>query len=252
MKTSRLISALLIAWSSNLAARPLEASDTSASGRHGATLLFIDFTTKPDVRDARILLAGVAKILEASEMAGRFMVKSITESYAQSEIIFEARFPDCRDTSILADCSIEAAKFQKRRLATRLAGELRALIKNSEGARNSDILGTIVLQTLAYGSISQIYVFTDGIDSVAGVHFRHASSGEVGRYCEALVRGQQAKPLSGTKLVMFGVGRNHDGDRTPLPLSDYFKLKFNWEACLNALGAAAVTIVPQLGEPDDM
>ena len=212
-------------------------------------LFLVDTTTPYDEIDKAVVVETVNKAFLALKGGDRFAVRTITDSYARSERLFERCLPMCEGGGALDRfffCNDGLIRSDTERLRNDMVRALKEKLSRFTELQNSDILRTIARGGAGGNrwrrSNAELYVFSDLIENsneISGYElFNTGNQALLAR----LKRDKLIPELRGTDIRVAGIGRAGTPDRRPLNVAELNKLVEFWTAYFEAASAAEIEI----------
>ncbi len=231
--------------------------DYCSYGDH-TRLILVDRTTSYDDLDKRVFATGLSKIVDGFETGDRVIIHAITADFVQGEREFDGCVPGCPKKGLLdwlfSDCRDLVARADRTKFVRDLAINARGLLDNPREFPRSDIARSIARVTssisnsvdLPNANLRDIYVFSDLIENSTELPWPAIVDSSPQILVERL-RGLGVRPeLAGAKIRIFGFGRFHDKERTPLQPSTEAKIRDFWMLYLTDGGASQINIEQRL------
>ncbi len=222
------------------------------------TVLFlVDRTMAYDTNDKTLMNEGVGKIVPRLTVGDRVVVQSITSDYVYGERKFDECVPGCPEGTSLFDrylgqCNTVAANADYKRFRRSLTNVFRGFLSEQAEYRRSDILGSIAGVSSAVEqmhrqerrpadqerrSLGDVYLFTDLLENSEDFPWPAIVAKEPAGLVD-YIRSRELLPnLQGASITVFGYGRLHDKERSPLNATTDQRLRRFWSTYFEA-GAA--------------
>ncbi len=231
--------------------------DYCSYGDH-TRLILVDRTTSYDDVDKKVFVTGLSKIVDGFEIGDRVIIHAITADFVQGEREFDGCVPGCPKKGLLdwlfSDCRDLVARADLTNFVRDLAIEARGLLDNPREFPRSDIARSIARVTssisnpadLSNAHLEDVYIFSDLIENSTELPWPAIVDSSPQILVERL-RGFGVRPeLAGAKVRVFGFGRFHDQERTPLRPVTEAKVRDFWKLFLTDGGASQVNIEQRL------
>ena len=233
------------------------AGDYCSYGSH-TRLVLVDRTTSYDDLDKRVFAAGLSKIVDGFETGDRVIVHAITADFVRGERAFDECMPGCPKKGLLgwlfSECRDLQARADRTSFVRDLAITARGLLDNPREFPRSDIARSIARVTSsihspvdsANASLGQAYIFSDLIENSTELPWPAIVNSSPQLLVERLTSLGIRPELAGAKVWVFGFGRFHDKERTPLRVDTETKVRNFWTLFLTEGGASEVNIEQNL------
>jgi hypothetical protein len=213
------------------------------------SLLFIDVTTPYDDTDRREIKRIFASVVETLSVGDRLTVRTISEKYADSILVFDQCKPGCPPGEGVAAqylgtrCSQTQMQADLDGYLGALIRDMQPLIQNESESRYSDVLATLGRLTHSFAEgrrYDEIVLYSDMLENSPDrpwIWFRDQSADDLLRAAEAAMLLPRAEDAV---VRIFGFGRLHSEGRPLLPTMVDNKLRAFWSDYFLAGGAAKV------------
>ena len=222
------------------------------------TVLFlVDRTMAYDTNDKTLMNEGVGKTVPRLTVGDRVVVQSITSDYVYGERKFDQCVPGCPEGTSLIDrylgqCNTVEANADYRRFRRGLTSVFRGFLSEQVEYRRSDILRSIAGVASAIEqmhrqerrpadqerrSLRAVYVFTDLLENSEEFPWPAIVTKEPEGLVDYMRSRELLPNLQGASITVFGYGRLHDKERSPLNSTTDLRLRRFWSTYFEA-GAA--------------
>jgi hypothetical protein len=211
-------------------------------------LFLVDTTTPYDEIDKAVVVETVNKAFLALKGGDRFVVRTITDSHARSERLFERCLPLCEGGGAVDRfffCNDGLIRSDTERLRNDMVRALKEKLSRFTELQHSDILRTIdavATEEIGGDENAELYVFSDLIensDEISGYELFNTGNQAL---LSRLKRDKLIPDLRGTDIRVAGIGRAGTPDRRPLSVGELNKLVEFWSAYFEAASAAKIEI----------
>ena len=247
---------LIILW---LVSHKVEAAQEYCLPGGRTSLIFIDRTTPYDNRDKKVFTSGIQKIVDRFQFGEKVIVFTINDNYVESQKTFDKCFPGCPEENVwswfLGNCRAFEARADRANFVRDLAINIRQLLDDVQEYPRSDIARTIARVTEAIsqgigrrpdGALSSVFVFSDLIENSVEFPWPSIVRTDAESTIKKMIALNSLPSLSGAEVYVFGFGRFHNKERTPLRTETENRTRNFWSAYFMAGGASSIFIGSQL------
>jgi hypothetical protein len=227
-------------WSASKAAE----GTTDYCAKNGALIvLLLDITTPYDEADKTEIVEAVNEAYRVLEGGDKLVVRTIADSYAHSERLFDRCKPYCATSSTIGryfNCNDGVIRSDADNDKYEMTQALKMHLAHFEERKYSDIIRTLVTtarEEIKGANHVRIIIFSDLIENSD-----HLSGGQLfnlptARLLANLKQEGLIAALSGAQVQVAGVGRAGTPERRPLTVRELNKLDEFWKAYFAAAGA---------------
>lgn len=211
-------------------------------------LLLVDRTSTYDGVDQEILIEGLEAMYNGLKPGDRLIVHTITDSRANSEKIFDRCYPGCPKVGLVdwfvSSCRAGLARSEMVVFRADLASKLHLILSENQEYSYSAIVETIATTTSRYDSIglTAVLMYSDLLENSQLLPWPKVVTSRRDTTLKTLTDLGLNPRLTGLSVVVFGVGRNHDSQRTPLSARRRHLLEKFWRSLFETSGADIVHI----------
>lgn len=210
------------------------------------TLLLVDRSTKFDAIDAKDFLEGMDEIYSQVRSGDRLIVHLLSIDALSTRPLLDVCRPKCgSDVWSYLECDRVKQDKADKKYQVEVVEKLKSMLGKQEETSRSMLLEGITQLTEEYKPImfNKLFVYSDLLEYSENAEPRQILDPNAKN---ALLDGLKAKQLipslAGVDVLVFGVGRWHDGNRRGLRLVERRALGSFWEAWFRLGGAKSVVI----------
>jgi hypothetical protein len=197
-------------------------------------IMLIDRTTAYDDRDVETLTNGLEVIFNDLQIGDRFVVQTIAGTLTESTRVFDECVPGCLDAGVwewaIGSCRAAVAKSDNREFRIKLTSVLRNILAEKQSHKFSEIARTIAETAKFYQNkgLKHLIIFSDMLENSTILPWNSLRIMKPSKVIDLLQREGIMPKLTGTKVDVFGFGRNHDVSRKALPTDLQRRLEIIW------------------------
>ncbi len=227
---------------------PSEAAVDYCGFSDASTLLLVDRTTFYDDVDKTALLEGLEALYNDLGIGDRLIVHTITNDRTNSEKVFDGCLPGCPESGLLdwvfSQCRAGLARSDLLNFRENLAKRLQEVLYEHEEYPHSAIIETVAGTTSHYaaGGLTRVVIFSDLLENSSLLPWPDVVRRDPQQVYQQLEELRLLPSVSGTPVVVFGIGRGHDPLRTPLLPEQRLRLAAFWQELLALGGGSPIYI----------
>lgn len=207
------------------------------------TLLFVDRSTVYDTQDRAVFARGLGHIYSELALGERLVVRTITDEYASSRVVFDGCLPGCRDQDVglLGSCNPQVARADALRFRNRFMVSARDILANSGNLPRSEIMMTLATAVPQYRArnLRRVYLFSDLLENGSVMPWPRILNQSSDEFVATATANNGLPNLRGVTVGVFGFGRDHTSQRHSLSPNARGQLLETWNAYFSAAGARA-------------
>lgn len=217
------------------------------------TLLLVDRTTAYDGSDRALLNRGLVELAQSLNAGDQLVIKTIVDNPVASQHVFEQCRPGCPPQGaadwLFAGCRAVIARRDFQRFERSLVENVLPLTRDAEEHEWSEIVRTLAAVTNDYplNHFQRVVLFSDLIENSADVlPYRLFISDEPANLLDRLTALDIRPQLTGTDVIVFGFGRSHDPERSPLDAALSQRVREFWKSYFDSGSAKSSRVTQEL------
>jgi hypothetical protein len=250
-KTAAVVITLGLLWTTWAKAEDAARFEHYCSATGTTTLLVVDVTY--DEQDRALFLAFAIEVLKKLDGPGRFVIRTIEDSFAKSRKLVSACVPYCPPLSwwnqIFSTCTVGGLREDQKHLAVEVREAISTILRQSVELPSSAIIRTLATGLPAEsipGNKTSLFVLSDMIENSEVMGARKLFSTPNGALISELASAKLIPDLKNADVRAVGIGRAGSVDRRPLSNAELQKLQNFWDNYFKAGGAASVVLSPTI------
>jgi hypothetical protein len=244
---------LLLALPPLLVPQPAVAAVDQSTAKYCASgadnvVVYVDRTTNYDAKDKQDLLDGVSAIFGALKGGERFSVRTIADSFVNSQSLVDACMPVCASQGFFGDlfsssCTEGVAINDRNHLRDHVVGTIETLLNSYSDLPYSEIVRTLALTAsseIRPDQPNHLFLFTDLLENsqyLPGRDFLNLANDQLLSKAES---DHLVPDYHGATVKIFGVGRSGLPGRPPLNQHLLSKVMDFWTQYFTAAHATAL------------
>jgi hypothetical protein len=196
------------------------------------------------MHDEELLITGLSRIDRSIALGERLVIATINDSAPRSQVLFDRCKPGCPEVSafeeMLSPCKRAIARRDGVEFRMEFVTALRGAFDEENEYRNSAILETIRMrsESIITRSTDRLIIFSDLLENSLPYPWPTIVRKPPAKILAQIAAGGLIPSLAGAEVSAFGLGRDHNPDRTSLEPSELEDLTTFWSAYFERGGAA--------------